>query len=641
MSPHARPHLAPLSLLAAVCSACWVVGQAPAIEVDPLYADGAVLQRDAEVAIRGRAAPGDTVRLTSEAVPEALAVADRDGRFAVALPPQPATGPLAYTLTSRRGGVTVRDVYFGDVYLASGQSNMEWPLDDTDDAARALAVDDPLLRHLKVPKVPRERPASSLSAEAAWVSAAPGRSAAFSAVAFYFAEALRARDPEVAIGLVNSSWGGSRIEAWLPAERTGEVGSLEVPAEVRANWRRLLDAYPAAFEPGGDDQRPEGTGGVPTPVGRKWEWAGYDGIDGEIYFDRVVELDGERAGGPAVLVLGAVDDSDSTWVNGTFVGATEQAYAKTRRYELPAGVLRAGENRVTVWVDDTGGGGGLYQSPDSLYLLAGGERLALGEGWTSRPKRLVLDSLRQPQQAPTLLYNGMLHPLAGMKASAALWYQGESNAGDLAEALAYGDQLRDLVAVFRETTGQPALPVLVVELPEWQAPSAEAYEANATWPEIRRQQRSLSAEPGVTSVVTLGLGDPDDIHPRNKRPVGERLAEAARRLVYGDDDAARQARLTGADLVGGGAVLRFDGVGDGLALSGGAAVRGLAVRDASGRWRAAEGEIVAADRIRVATPEGAGEIRAVAYAWANTPVGVNLVNGFGWPVSSFRFAFDE
>lgn len=640
MSSRLPLHVFAPALGAAVLAACTIAGQAPAVEVHPLYGDGAVLQRGVALAIRGRATAGDTVRLASERLPRALAVADEDGRFAVALPPQPAGGPFAYTLTAPGGSVTVRDVYLGDVFLASGQSNMEWSLRYTDDAARALAVVDPLLRHLKVPRLAREEPASSLSPEAAWASAEPGPSAGFSGVAFYFAEALRARDPEVAIGIVNSSWGGSRIEAWLPADRAGGGGSRGGSAEARASWRRLLDAYPAAFGPRGNGQRPDGAGGLPTAVGTKWERAGYDDVDGEIYFDRVVELSGERADGPAVLVLGAVDDSDSTWVNGVFVGATRQAYAETRRYELPAGSLRAGENRLTVWVEDTGGGGGLYQSPDSIYLLADGERLPLGDGWTSRPKRLVIDSLGQPQHTPALLYNGMLHPLTGMKAAAALWYQGESNAADLDEARAYGGQLRDLVAVFRETTGQPTLPVLIVELPEWQTPSEGAYEADATWPEIRRQQGSLASEPGVASVGTLGLGDPDDIHPRNKRPVGERLADAARRLVYGEGDAPRQARFVGADLLDGGVMLRFEGVGEGLGLSEGELVRGLAVRDARGRWRAAEGEIVAPDRVRVAIPEGAEGIGAVAYAWANTPTGINLVNGYGWPVSSFRFDFD-
>ena len=618
------------------CATCALPAQSDRLDVHPLYGQGAVLQRGVRLVLRGSAGPGDTVVLTSATLPGGEAVAGDDGRFALTVSPQSAGGPHEYLLSAGDDRLAVGDVYVGDVFLASGQSNMQWTVADTDDAARAATVDDPLLRHLAVPNRPTERPALDLPPGVAWQASSPDNTPAFSAVGFYFAEALRTRDPSVAIGIVNASWGGSRIEAWLPGEIAGAVGTLEVPAEVRSNWERLLARYPEAFTEEGNDEDFRGTGGTPTAVGKKWEWAGYDGIDGEIYFDRELSLSAEQAARPATLVLGAVDDSDSTWVNGALVGSTYDAYAKTRRYELPSGTLTAGDNRITVWVEDTRGGGGLYQSPDSIYLLAGGERVSLGEGWTSRPRRLVLDSLRQPQQQPALLYNGMLHPLSDVKAAGALWYQGESNAGDLAEAEAYGGQLRELVAVLRDLTQQPELPVLVVELPEWREASDEAYEGAATWPEIRRQQASIDSDPYATSVVTLGYGDEEDIHPRNKRPVGERLAEAARRLVYGESDAPRQARPADLEPTGQAVNVRFEGVGDGLSVAGGGPVRTLAVRDADGRWHAATGQIVGVDRVRVVPPDGVAEVEAVAYAWANTPRGANLVNGYGYPVSSFR-----
>lgn len=612
------------------------------MRVHPLYGDGAVIQRDRPFSLMGSASPGDTIRLDSDALPPALAVAGADGRFALELPPQPAGGPIEYRLTVGTARRVVRDVYFGDVFLASGQSNMQWTVDNTDDAERAASVSDDLLRHLNVPNRPAEQPRSTLPPETEWEAAEPGQTEQFSGVGFYFAEALRKRYPELPVGIVNCSWGGSRIEAWLPAEIVGEPGSLEVPADVRENWRQLLARYPEAFADGGNGATRGGVGGQPTEVGKRWEWAGYAGIDGEIFFDRRFELTPAQAAAPGLLALGAIDDSDSTWVNGAFVGAMESAYAKTRRYPLPATVLKGGENRVTVWIDDTGGQGGMVGPPDSIYLLAAGDTVALGQGWTSRPKRLALDSLRQAQQSPTLLYNGMLHPLRGVRFAAALWYQGESNAGDLDEVAAYGRQLRQLVGVVRELSDQTTLPVLVVELPEWQAVAMDAYEDGATWPAMRWQQQSaLAGDSLVASVVTLGYGDEEDIHPTAKRPVGERLALAARTLVYGEEGLARQARPVELEPFGSGATIRFSGVGEGLRLTGGEQVDRLAVRDATGRWHAAEGEVVAPDRLRVVAPEDAGEVRAVAYAWANTPRGANLVNSYGWPVSSFRLSLDE
>jgi len=517
---------------------------------------------------------------------------------------------------------------------------MEWLVDNSNDAGRAKTISDPMLRHLKVPLTAAGTPLKELP-HGPWLSAAPSRTGGFSAVGFYFAEYLRERDPSVAIGLVNSSWGGSRIEAWLPAVAGSTAAKHTVPAESRASWKRLQTQFPQAFDEGGLPGRPHQAGGVPTDVGRKWEWTGYPDIDGQIWLDRTVNVQEDQLNLPATLVLGPIDDSDSTFVNGTLVGNMQSAYAKTRRYRIPDGLLKAGDNAVSVWVEDTGGGGGLYQSPDSIYLQLADERIALGhDGWRSRPQRLYVDSLGEVNHRPANLYNAMLYPLAGLKASAVLWYQGESNAGGREEAQAYSQQMVSLTKTFRALTAQPQLPMLVVELPDFTAAYEGPFAENDWWPIVRSSQRAVYALPPAATVVTLGLGNAEDIHPRDKRPVGERLANQARRLVYGESDRPVSARALGLDYQGNSLVVRFADAGTGMQGANGSPIRGFAVRDKAGRWHHADAESIGSDRVRIDAPAGI-EPRAVAYAWANNPVQANLRNSFGLPVSSFMLSLDE
>ena len=654
--------LVPRLVVVAVAAAlalitCGTPLAAQALRVHPAYGSHAVWQRGAELTLTGHAPAGSAVTLRGGPYGTLTAKADkRTGAFALSLPAKPAGGPYALEIAAEgqpdaASALTIRDVYLGDVIVLSGQSNMEWRLGDSDDAAAALAGTDSLVRHFDIPHIARAAPSTRLPA-IAWRHATPEHVANFSGVGYFLAEELRRRRPGVAIGLVNASWGGSRIEAWLPAPRTSAAPPPQAEAfaaELVERWAQLCRAYPEAFEAlsPSEDRRLGPLGDEPAEriaVGMLWEDAGLPQLDGRVWFDREFELDAAPPRGlPAILSLGAIDDSDSTFVNGRLAGAMSQAYAAPRYYVVPGGALRAGANRISVWVEDTGGGGGLYSHPDSLYLQIGEQRIPLGDRpWRARLERVRVDSFGNRHHEPHLLYNGMLHSLRGLAAAAVVWYQGESNAADADEARRYARQLQQLVRVFRhEIVADPELPFVAVELPEWMPAVASAYEPGATWPQVRSSQAAVRALPRASSAVTLGLGDADDIHPRAKRPVALRVADEIGRLVYGVDTLPRAARPRALERTGQGLIVAFDEAGAGMGSADGRPLRGFAARDAdTGEWFDVAAAPVGAERVRIEAPV-ARRVDGVAYAWANNPAAANLVNGWGLPVSSFRVFAEE
>ena len=635
-----------LLLHVALFYACAGGAQEPSaseLSVSVFFGRDAVWQRDRPVDLRGTGSPGARVRFASEGLGEGSARVGEDGRWVMRLSPKPAGGPHAYTLTS--GGQTLRvgDVYVGDVFVCSGQSNMEWPVDMTEDRERATAVVDPLLHHLIVPHHSTPEPQAEPLGHAFWQTAYPGRTQGFTAIGYYFAEELRRRDPSVPIGLINASWGGSPIEAWLP-DATPAPSAGDEAAQHRARWAELRAAYPEAFTGGGRELRPGGAGGEPIALGTPWEYAGFPGVNGVMWFERDFSLSDRQVGRPMTLSLGTIDDADSTFVNGRFVGAMTR-WNEPRRYTVPAEYLRPGRNRLSVRVRDDGGGGGFGSPADSVYLDTGigAVRLAGGDGgWRVRPARISYDSLGEPHVIPRFLYNGMLAPLAGVRARGVLWYQGESNATDPARARAYGEQIRALVGHFRRLGDAPELPFVAVELPEWLAFADVPYQTTAAWPHLRQATRSVLSLPSASTVVALGYGDADDIHPRDKRPVAIMLAEEMARLTYGSDDEPRNSWPTEVTPMGGATLaVRFGEVGPGgLTTTDGMDVRGFAVQDDAGAWHYATATVTAPDVVRLVGPSGK-TLRAVAYAWADNPAAANLVNGHGRRVGSWERGLGE
>ena len=624
-------------------------GAAAQLRLPLLLGDGAVLQRDRPVPVWGWAAPGASVSVRlGEA--RASATAGADGRWRTELPAMPAGGPVALTVTS--GGETARaaDLLVGDVYVLSGQSNMEWPVKNArDGAAEVAATDDPRIREFAVPHSFAEVPKDTL-AGGAWAPADPQHVGDFSAVGFFFARDLR-RHVDVPVGLIHSSWGGSRIEAWISPEMLGFApGDTSAVFEVaRAEQRRveervratlggplptvdggMVDGVAVWAAPGLDD-RDWAAIHVPAP----WESQGYDGLDGVAWYRRTFTLTAAEAAQGVTLGLGQIDDSDVSWVGGVEVGHTDNAWTEARVYPVPAEALHEGENVVAVRVEDVQGGGGIAGLDSLLFVqTADGSRRSLAGEWRFRVAAVRFGAVVNQNKVPMGLWNQMIHPLTQAPVAGVLWYQGESNGDTVVDAERYGEQFRSMIAGWRAAWGQPELPFLWVQLAGFHAPPAGPADIGI-WPLVRQGQSSALALPRTAEALALDVGDADDIHPRDRQTVGHRLALAARRLIYGETDlVASGPRLQSARADGPRVVVSFESVGGGLQARGGAPLGGFTIAGADGQWHRAEARLEG-ERVVVSGPDVAVPAM-VRYAWADNPVEATLVNAEGLPAAPFQ-----
>ncbi|WP_202839427.1 sialate O-acetylesterase [Luteimonas saliphila] len=613
---------------------------AHAVELPRVFSDGMVLQRDRPIIVWGRADAGARIEVALEG-DRARATADADGAWRVALPARVAGGPFTMRIADGVAPRELRDVLVGDVWLASGQSNMEWPIAQSADAEAEIArAIDPLIRHFKVPKSWAGEPQWQL-AGGDWVASSPAVAGNFSAVAHFFARELR-RSQGVPIGIVDSTWGGSSIEAWMDAATQGIDGEAQaaLAATLKADDERALaqtHANLARWQLPADDRGWQAAdldaadwAGIAVPG--LWEGGGFNGMDGVAWYRTTFELGAAEAGRGLTLGVGRIDDTDTTWVNGVEVGVTESQYNLARVYEVPASALRAGTNTITVRVTDLGGGGGIHGPAKELFVQPeGGARRSLAGTWAFRPAQVTALALDDDKnQRATLLYNAMIHPLQPLPVRGVIWYQGEANAGSVVQASAYREQFRAMIRQWRAQFDAPALPFLWVQLASWHSGGDDG--DTSPWAVLRESQTAALSLPATAQVVAIDIGDVGDIHPRNKQDVGKRLALAARRVAYGEALVHQGPVLQGARFADGVAILSFDA--DGLAVRGGGALQGFRLAGADHRFHPATASIDG-DRVIVRSDAVAAPA-AVRYAWSDAPVEANLVDGSGLPASPFR-----
>jgi sialate O-acetylesterase len=613
-----------------------------------LLSDGAVLQRDREIPVWGWAAPGAEVSV-GIAGDAATTTADAAGRWRTMLPALPAGGPHELAVSSDGEAVTVRDLLVGDVWVLSGQSNMEWTVKDADGAEVEMATaTDVQIRHFKVPQSSADAPQREL-AGGAWAAATPTAVGDFSAVGYFFARDLRLH-VDVPIGLLNATWGGSRIEPWMSAEMLGldaaGVDSLQTAERsredaVRDRLRSLVGGLPEEDAGMAGDEplwaAPDLDDGHwdTVPVPSAWEAAGYDGLDGVAWYRTTFHLAEAEAAAGVTLGLGMIDDDDVAWVNGVEVGRMANGWNVARRYVAPPSALRAGSNVLAVRVVDHRGGGGIAGADSLVYVEATRSvRRPLPSAWQFCVGVVRVEGGSQKNQVPMQLWNQMVHPLTQAPVAGILWYQGESNGDRMEDAEAYGDRFRSMVRGWRAAWGAPDLPFLWVQLAAFRAPPVSP-EDTGHWPTVREGQSSALSLPHTAEVVALDVGDAEDIHPGDKQTVGHRLALAARALVYGEGGVVHSGpRYRSHRAEDGRVTICFDHVGGGLATRGGEALGGFAVRSGDGAWRWAEARIEG-DRV-VVWNEAVPNPVAVRYGWADNPDAATLTNAEGLPASPFH-----
>lgn len=616
------------------------------LTVSGIFSDGMVLQRNTAVPVWGMAEPGAmiTVAIDDRTI---TTRADAKGRWRAELQPLAAGGPYELIVEANDQRLSMADVLVGDVWICSGQSNMEWQVADSMNAAQEIeTADDPEIRHFKVPRSWAEEPETSL-AGGSWESADPEHAGAFTAVGYFFACELR-QHHDVPIGLINTTWGGSRIEPWmsagsldLDADGVAEVlaaektNDLETLRAIRARIGNLPNADPGLVDgralwadPGLDD-----SGWRKMKPASVWEEQGFEGMDGVAWYRTTFNLTAEEAATEIILGLGTIDDSDATWVNGHEVGRTMLAWNTSRVYSVQPEILKKGRNVIAVRVEDTGGGGGLYGDSDQRYVEIAGTRRPLAGPWRFKVGLVTINTEYRKNQVPTVLYNKMVHPLLPYPVAGFLWYQGESNAGH-ADALAYRTLFSTMIREWRAAWGLGELPFLWAQLANYMAATDQP--GDSDWAILRESQSEALALPKTAQAVIIDIGDSDDIHPRNKQEVGRRLALAARRVAYGEEIVFSGPVYRSHVVQDGRVIIDFDHVGGGLTAKGNAEgiLDEFAVAGADRRFVWAEAIIE--DNHVVLWSDEVKEPVAVRYAWADNPDGANLYNLEGLPASPFR-----
>jgi sialate O-acetylesterase len=640
------------SLLALAAGWTCQPAQAAELGLARIFSDHAVLQRDEPVAVWGTAGAGRKVVVTLGGR-TVNGSADAHGKWKIQLPPQPAGGPYTLTVTSEGQTVSRADILVGDVYLCSGQSNMEFAVRASTNAMGATyGARNDSIRYLNVQKNSAATPQDELKGPVEWTLLTPETVGDASAVCYYMARSLQA-SYKIPVGFINASWGGTTIQSWIGAESLRTLGDYKTgvdavaqygadpAAAMRAEdvrneawWRAhdaAADAQRAWIAPDFDDSAWQSV----TPTG-SWKdsgLAGFKDFDGVTWYRTTVTLTEAQAKAANLVRLGPVDTYDTTWVNGVRVGAAGLPWT-WREYSVPKGVFRPGRNVIAMRVLSGGQGGGLSGQPDSRNIgTVDGQAIPLPAAWKVQ-RGSALKGLSVPP-APwdvptslTTLYNGMIAPLVGYKFKLAAWYQGEANAGAAQE---YRTLLPMLMRDWRQRFGQPTLPFLIVQLTSFGS-TAKA-PGQSGWAELRDAQADAVAHDAHAGlVVTLDVGDRFDIHPTQKTVVGERLARAARAVAYGEKTApgspyAVSARRSGNDIV-----IAFRDTGGGLATY--SSDRAIAFEVCAGTaCRYADAHV--AGNTVVLSGAGTGDVTRVRYAWADSPF-VNLFSGDDQPAAPFQ-----
>lgn len=613
------------------------------VKLSHIFSDNMVLQRDQLIKVWGWADKNETVEVRF--IDQVKKVkADKNGNWLLQLAPVTYGGPYTMEVKGKTNTITLKNILIGEVWLCSGQSNMEWTVNNVNDAASEIAnANYPQIRSFNVVKDLNITPKADLNGS--WNICTPETVGNFSAVAYFFARKLN-QELNIPIGIVNSSWGGTDIETWtspdsfakLPEifnERYKNIQITDYDKFVKENGEKK-EAYMKALK---NDPGMFGNWYSPSYNTSSWQkmlvpqlWENVlPNADGIIWFRYTVDLPAEADGKAGTIQLGPIDDNEVTWVNGIKVGETE-GYSTNRLYKLPAQILKAGVNSITVKVTDTGGGGGFGGKADDLWLEVGGKSFSLAGEWLYKTAVINKDFdyiELSPNMHPSLLYNAMINPIVNFNIKGAIWYQGENNAS---QAYNYRTLFPNMINAWRAKWGY-TFPFYWVQLANFMA--KDKTPADSEWAELREAQTMTLSLPQTGEAVITDIGEANDIHPRNKQDVGLRLALNALNKDYGKTDIIYSGpTFKSMDIKGNKAIIHFDNIGEGLYTTNKYGyVEGFSIAGTNNKfeWAKAyiEGDKVIVYSDNISTPV------SVRYSWANNP-DVNLFNKEGLPAAPFR-----
>lgn len=615
------------------------------VKLPVLISDGMVLQRDKPIVLWGTADKDETVNI--EFLKKKYhTTSDPNGDWKLVLPAVKAGGPYEMVVND----IHIKDILIGDVWLCSGQSNMELPINRVLDlyADEVKNYINTKIRYVKIPITHNYHAPQQDIREIEWKSLTPENALSFSALCYFYAKDIYEKT-NVPVGIINSSVGGSPIESWISEEGLKPFphylhdrdmhrndsyveNTKKLDWERRSLWNSILYKEDCGLNENIKWYDPEynDKGWNTTDLNDKsWTRDASGFVNGSIWFRKDIELSAGQTDKDAILRLGCIVDADSVFINGKFIGTISYQYPP-RVYPVPSELLKPGKNTITVRLISYNGFPEFVN--DKPYkLIIGNNEIDMREDWKYKigVRMPELQSVGVYQQRPTGFYNGMIAPLQNHVFKGALWYQGESNTGKPQE---YYGLLTALINDWRMFWKNPDMPFLVVQLPNFMQPSANPNESN--WAELRESQKRVIQDiPNTGLVVAIDIGEWNDIHPLNKTDIAKRLSLQAQRIAYGDKKVVADGPIYESMRVeGNNIILSFkEGTDDLLPVD---ELKGFAIAGKDNKYKWAKAQI---DKNQVIVwNEDIVEPVKVRYAWGDNPVGINLRNRSRLPASPFQ-----
>lgn len=640
-----------LSLLLLLVLLAAVSAEGASLRLPAILNDHMVLQQNSFAKLWGWAEPRQEVKVTTSWNQLTYrTVADQQGNWQLSVVTGKAGGPYSVTIQADETRV-LEDILLGEVWICSGQSNMEWPLTRAETAETEIPLSDfPEIRLFTVERTIATVPTEDL--KGIWELCSPETSADFSAVGYFFGKILH-KKLGVPVGLVNTTWGGTPSEAWTSRETNASFGDFDQQLEelygtrdeemekARVEQVRIESMVKEQqdFENRGNIGFSEGWMNtdfddsawelIPCPA----EWSSIEDLgrlEGVVWMRKEIKIPDSWIGKDLSLELGPVDEMDITYINGVEVGTSRKInnWNVPRYYQVPASLVSSGELQLAIRIVNTNAQGGIIGHPEQLKIYpqesTGDDAVMLAGEWKHKVAyRFPEVPMLFNSHTPSVLYNGMLHPLLKLSIKGAIWYQGESNR---ARAGQYRTIFPGMIIDWRNNWNQGEFPFYFVQIAPYD------YGPGTNSAELREAQfLTLSKLKHIGMAVTMDIGNPDDIHPANKRDVGKRLALWALAKDYGKDLVFSGPLYREQFIEDNKIRIHFNCTGSGLLAKGGPLTHfEIAGEDQEYHPAVAhiEGETVVVSASEVASPV------AVRYGWSNTAE-PNLFNAEGLPASSF------
>ena len=618
------------------------------VRLPKIFADHMVLQQNQPIRVWGWAKPGEKVSVNLNDQ-KASASTSKDGKWMVSLPAQKAGGPSVLSVKGRNQ-IILNDVMIGEVWLCSGQSNMEFNLKSSLFGNAEIAKsDNPQIRQFKVPNRMSAVPQDDLDG-GNWQISSAETSGDFSAVAYYYAKKLSA-ELKVTVGIINASWGGTFIESWLSFQslhslpnysQYHELSQTELDNWFSATEKKYYQIFSSLGitnrdsiredslvwrKPGFDDNK-----WLTAKLPQRFDYDLLPRFDGVVWFRREINIPEEVAKKGITIQLGRVDDYDITYINGEKVGSTMGVYA-SREYQIQPEKLKAGKNTIAIRVLDYWERGGFLDTASEFSISSGNWEQSLAGDWKMTIGKLSFMWIRTPNVHPNLLFNGMLSPILPYSFKGAIWYQGENN---VLFASQYQQVLPELIKDWRKNFFNGDFPFYLVQLPNINSINSNSQHGGSDWADLRESQTSALKLPNTGMVVTIDLGDSTNVHPKDKTELARRLAMLALKNTYGQQlGEVASPMILNSKIKANKVELRFSNIGSGLiAHDKYGYLKGFELAGADQKFYYAKAAIEG-ERMIVSSDEVSNPV-AVRYAWSSNPSDANLYNKEGFPTAPFR-----